>query len=260
MDHWQKDFWQGISMIDKNQFPLEIQRYCDGNELEDYSCHSGAAVYRLSNGYYLKIAHAGALQQEVNLTRLMNQLGYGANVNCYITTKKDYLMTEEVPGKDGTNFLDYPKELCQRYAQALRTFHQQSIVGFPISQKMLEYHNCDVNRLSFDTLLCWKYSEIHDSASAKSLLKQKGHLLKADCLIHGDACLTNVMINQDSVNFIDMSMSGYGNRHIDLYWALWSLEFNLGTDAYTDFFLDCYGREDVDPVMFDIITAYEMCE
>ena len=48
-----------------------------------------------------------------------------------------------------------------------------------------------------------------------------------------------------------------GDRHMDLYWAIWSLEFNLQTDDYTDYFLDLYGADAVDPDVLKLIAALE---
>ena len=82
--------------------------------------------------------------------------------------------------------------------------------------------------------------------------------LKCDTLIHGDACLPNIaQENGKFTSFIDVGMAGLGDRHIDLYWALWTLECNLKTDAYNDVFLDLYGRECVDEDMFRVIAAFE---
>ena len=57
--------------------------------------------------------------------------------------------------------------------------------------------------------------------------------------------------------FIDLAMAGLGDKHIDLYWALWSLQYNLGTEKYTDYFLDLYGRENFEYDMLRVIAAFE---
>mgnify|MGYP003311110714 CR=1 FL=1 len=83
--------------------------------------------------------------------------------------------------------------------------------------------------------------------------------LQADTLIHGDACLPNVIVKDSAFSaFIDLGMAGRGDKHIDLYWALWSLNFNLKTDAYTDCFLDAYGRENFEYDMLRVIAAFEL--
>ena len=70
--------------------------------------------------------------------------------------------------------------------------------------------------------------------------------MKPDTFNHGDFCLPNVMLDNGKFSaFIDVGLAGLGDRHIDIYWALWSLDFNLKTDRYTDLFLDLYGRDKI---------------
>jgi len=57
--------------------------------------------------------------------------------------------------------------------------------------------------------------------------------------------------------FIDLGNGGVGDRHIDLFWGLWSLAHNLGTNQYAERFLDGYGREKVDKEVLRIVEAIE---
>lgn len=87
---------------------------------------------------------------------------------------------------------------------------------------------------------------------------EKGKLLKKDTFIHGDFCLPNVMLDDwEFSGFIDLGLSGVGDKHIDIYWVLWSLNYNLKTDKYTDCFLDLYGRENVDMNVLKIVAEVE---
>ena len=58
--------------------------------------------------------------------------------------------------------------------------------------------------------------------------------------------------------FIDLDAAGLGDRHIDLFWGIWSLGFNLKTDAWRERFLDAYGRDKVEEEMFRLISACEV--
>ncbi|MBE5874997.1 MAG: aminoglycoside 3'-phosphotransferase, partial [Lachnospiraceae bacterium] len=51
--------------------------------------------------------------------------------------------------------------------------------------------------------------------------------------------------------------AGVGDRHIDIYWVLWSLWYNLKTDKYTDTFLDFYGRDKVDMERLKVVAETE---
>ena len=44
----------------------------------------------------------------------------------------------------------------------------------------------------------------------------------------------------------------------DLFWGMWSLQFNLKTDRYKDRVVDAYGRDRVEEEMFRTIAAAEV--
>ena len=58
--------------------------------------------------------------------------------------------------------------------------------------------------------------------------------------------------------FIDLGSGGAGDRHIDLFWGVWSLFFNLKTDAWGERFLDVYGRDRIDKDILGAIGAFEV--
>ena len=82
--------------------------------------------------------------------------------------------------------------------------------------------------------------------------------LKADTLLHGDYCLPNILLdNWKFSGFIDLGAAGVGDRHIDLLWGIWTLRFNLGTNAYSQRFLDAYGRDKAQPELLRGMAALE---
>ena len=78
-------------------------------------------------------------------------------------------------------------------------------------------------------------------------------------LIHGDACLPNFILKDAATFscFIDLGLAGLSDRHLDLYWAIWSLTYNLSDPQYAELFLDYYGRKDVDTDKLRLIAAFE---
>ena len=87
----------------------------------------------------------------------------------------------------------------------------------------------------------------------------QGKYLQQDVLLHGDYCLPNVILdNWQFSGFVDVDSGGVGDRHIDLFWGIWSLGFNLKTQAYRDRFLDAYGRDRVDTEMLRVVAAAEV--
>jgi kanamycin kinase len=77
-------------------------------------------------------------------------------------------------------------------------------------------------------------------------------------LLHGDFCLPNFIMKDWRLSgFIDLGAAGVGDRHIDLFWGAWTLNFNLKTDRYRDIFFDAYGRELISPDALRVIGAAE---
>ena len=57
--------------------------------------------------------------------------------------------------------------------------------------------------------------------------------------IHGDLCLPNILIKDDEISgFIDLDNAGCGDKWYDLSWLIWSFEYNLKTNKYTNLLLD----------------------
>lgn len=113
------------------QFPEQIRTYLDGANFYDSSSHSGASVFYVDTGYYLKIDQKGQLAQEATLAKWFEKQGLGVPVIHYQTTDKDYLLTKEAEGKDALAFLQQPEELCQTMATALKKTSQHPTPEFP---------------------------------------------------------------------------------------------------------------------------------
>lgn len=208
--------------IDINRFPQELHSLLKTAKLYDSSCHSRAKVYYIDSGYYLKIDDKGTLKREAELTQFFFEKGLGVELISYISTDKDYMVTRSAVGKDATHYLDEPKLLCEVLANALKMLHSQSVSEGTISLRHQQYVN---SAMEHGCEIPWK----------------------ADTFIHGDFCLPNIILNHGAFSvFIDVGDAGLGDKHIDLYWALWSLNYNLKTDAYSGYFLDLYGRENFD--------------
>lgn len=84
-------------------------------------------------------------------------------------------------------------------------------------------------------------------------------MLKKEVLIHGDYCLPNIILNNRKFSgYIDLDCGGIGDRHIDVLWGIWTLNYNLGTIEYTNRFIDAYGRDMIEPEKLRMIAAMEM--
>ncbi|WP_314830833.1 aminoglycoside 3'-phosphotransferase [uncultured Streptococcus sp.] len=244
------------------QFPEQIRTYLEGANFYDSSSHSAASVFYVDTGYYLKIDQKGQLSQEATLTKWFEEQGLGVPIIHYQTTDKDYLLTKEAEGKDALAFLQQPEELCQTMAAALKKLHSIQPQHFPIKQRLQCYKGKaeeNYRKGCFYQKALLPQFRIQNREEAYQLIQEQGHLLTSDSLIHGDACLPNFILKDASTFscFIDLGLAGLSDRHIDLYWAIWSLTYNLSEPKYAELFLDYYGRKDVDTDKLRLIAAFE---
>lgn len=147
-------------------------------------------------------------------------------------------------------------------AAALRKLHSLQLQHFPIQHRLQHYKEQaekNYRKGCFYQKALLPQFYIQSREEAYQLIKEQGHLLTSDSLIHGDACLPNFILKDAATFscFIDVGLAGLSDRHIDLYWATWSLTYNLSDPQYAELFLDYYGRKDVDTDKLRLIAAFE---
>lgn len=252
--------------LDIGAYPTEFIPILKGARLYDSSSSKLARVIFIDKdgGYYLKSAEKGTLKREAELADYFHRLGLTSNVLGYLSLDRDWLLTERVRGEDCTHaqYLDDPKRLCDTLAELLRALHVTACSDCPVRDKTAQYlERARDNYLNarYDASLFpdnWGYGSADE---AWQVLQRYGHLLKSDTLIHGDYCLPNIMLDGWRFSgFIDLGDGGVGDRHIDLFWGIWSLAFNLKTDKYSERFLDAYGRDAFDKDMLKVVAAAEV--
>jgi kanamycin kinase len=237
-----------------------------GAKLYDSSCSPEARVIFLDKdgGYFLKFAGKGVLEREAVMTKYFHGKDLAAEVLLYLSDERDWLLTAKIHGDDCTavKYLEQPERLCDVYAERLALLHGENYADCPIQNhterylaKMEQHKNAD----AFDK------SHFPDSfgyASAEeawAVMEKHGHLLKTDTLLHGDYCLPNVILDDWRFSgFVDLDNGGVGDRHVDIFWGIWTLWFNLKTDKYRKRFIDAYGRGRVDEDMLRVVAAAEV--
>ncbi len=248
--------------INIHDYPVELHEFLQSDNVYDSSCSSNAKTLYCDSGYYIKIDDSGELAVEAKLDELFHRIGLGVEVIRYLSEDKDYLVTKSAVGEDLTHHLDNPQMLCDLLADSLRFLHSQPIENAPISsrlQRYLDSANGDFSGGYYDESVLMDRFKVDSKQEAWDIMQSNKSRLSASTMIHGDACLPNIICdNSNCCSFIDLSMAGVGDKHIDLYWAIWSLEYNLKTDQYTDYFLDRYGRENFDIDMLKVIAAFEL--
>lgn len=203
---------------------------------------SGADVLH-ADGCFLKIAPRGKLERAAALQAYFHKKGFSAALIAFDQdAQRDYLLVEEVAGKSGIEILDKPEWLADQLGAALRRLH-----GTDASE-------CPVQDVNEQAAALYERETGHAFGGDLSVLKK-------DALVHGDSCLPNVFFSKNGLSgFIDLGEGGLGDRHFDLYWAIWSLEYNLKTDAYAARFLDAYGRDAVDEQRLAVCARLSRCD
>jgi kanamycin kinase len=246
--------------------PNEVMKILDGGRIYDSSCSPEARVYFVDKdgGYYLKRGKSGTLLREGQMAEYFAKKGLSPRVLGYYTNEYDWLLTERAPGEDSTHaeYLADPERLARVLGERLRALHELSFADCPVQNRLSEYlaradENYRTGNYDKDSFPdSFGYASADE---AMAVIKKYGSALRNDTLIHGDYCLPNVMLDNWKFSaFIDVGNGGVGDRHIDLFWGVWTLWYNLKTNEYEDRFLDAYGRQNFDRDMLRVVAAFEV--
>ncbi|MCI5687244.1 MAG: phosphotransferase [Emergencia sp.] len=248
-------------------YPEAVTNYMKDAALYDSSCSPQAKVIFIDrdDGYFLKESAAGTLKTEAQMTAYMHSLKLSEEVLYYDTFHgKDYLLSRRVQGEDCTHpdYLSEPEKLCDTMALQLRRLHETDGKGCPVQDRITTYTEavkCGFAGKSFEPDLfrgIWQFDSFED---ARRTAEEGMPLLKKEVLIHGDYCLPNIILNNwEFSGYIDLDCGGIGDRHIDVLWGIWTLNYNLGTARYTERFIDAYGRDLIESEKLRMIAAMEM--
>ncbi len=252
--------------LDLAAFPEGIQPYLRGADVYDSSCSEEARVYFIDRdgGLFLKRYAAGLLKAEAVMTAYYHSLGLSAEVLSYTAAERyDYLLTRRIPGEDCTHrmYREEPERLCDVLGEQLRKLHEIEAADCPVKDRADTYKASVIRGLGrgkYEPELFRGMWEFSSEREAREAAEQGLPLLKSEVLIHGDYCLPNVILdNWKFSGFIDVGGGGIADRHIDILWGIWTLNFNLGTVRWSGRFMDAYGREAIDRDMLRCVAAME---
>lgn len=248
-------------------YPDIVIDYMKDSALYDSSCSSQARVTFINkdDGCFLKEAAEGTLKTEALMTRYMHSLKLSEEVLYYGSLHgKDYLLTRKIQGEDCTcpDYLSDPKKLCDTTASLLRELHEMDGKGCPVQDRIMTYTESvkrGFDKKSYEPDLFKGIWEFESFSDAKRVAEEGMLLLNKEVLLHGDYCLPNVVLNNWKLSgYIDLGCGGRGDRHIDVVWGIWTLNYNLGTVRYTDRFMDAYGKDVIELEKLRMIAAMEM--
>jgi len=251
---------------DLTRIPTQFHPLLQGAAVYDSSCSREARVYYIQTdrGLYLKEAPKGSLKKEAVLGAFFYSKGLAPEVLAYESLEADWLLTVEGRGQDCISqmYLADPKRLCDTTAELLRTLHETDPAGCPVPNQTANYLAlARQNHAAGQWDLRYHFPDwaFQSPEEAWAAAEENGKYLKADTLLHGDYCLPNIMLdNWRFSGFIDLDHGGVGDRHVDLFWGIWSLWYNLKSHRYRERFLDAYGREAVSLELLRAVAAFEV--
>ncbi len=226
--------------------PESIRRIVRGTDFSAEEIgRSGAQVLKCGNAF-LKIDAKGSLARAAAMQEYFAKLGLSAPLIAYEQSDgRDFLLVEAVPGEyacSETNMRD-PKALAIKIGETARMLHEKNAADCPL---------CDVNERALAMYRAENGADFPGNAG----------ILQRDALAHGDYCLPNIFFADGAFSgLIDLGEAGLGDRHMDLVCAVWSLGYNLKTEAYAGALLDAYGRDAFDRERFMVcaqLYGYEL--
>lgn len=249
--------------VQLSDFPAALHPYLTCAHIYESTSNPLTPVLYCDSGFYIKQGEKGALAQEAAMDGLFARRSLGPAVELYLSGERDYLVTRAARGESLLHYQDDPKRLCKALADALRRLHDQPAADVPLSAAHQYYLRAAAGSAP-EKLNCRMQLECFPVSSPEegwALIQAHREQLCADTLIHGDACLPNIFLEDWQFSaFIDCAQAGLGNRHCDLFWAMWSMQYNLKTAQYSDYLLDAYGHEGIEPELLRAISAMEMAE
>ncbi len=237
-----------------------------GAYVYDSSSSPEARVYYIDRdgGLFLKSSTKGSLERESLMTSYFASIGLSVRVLDYFSDERDWLLTESAVGEDATHpsLIDDPKRLCRCLAAAMLDLHSRDYSTCPAQNRLTEYiqtaHYNYKHHLYSDEHFPDNFGYRTANEAWTRICEHKDELV-ADTLIHGDFCLPNILFKDwQFSSFIDLGNSGVADRHIDIFWCLWTLWFNLHTNEYYDYLIDAYGRHLVDHEKLRTVAAFEV--
>ncbi len=235
--------------------PSDLEQLFASSTVEDKSYSKTAKTFRLTNRHgavFVKLASAELLERE----RLMSEFLHGHGLAPMVVSHGPadggaYLVTQALVGTDGiaVEHLAEPRKLAVVFGESLRRLHELSPDGCPVKGR-----DDELRRLAEIDLAAGNCDPTHIVETPKEASARFYAQRPADdqVVLHGDYCLPNILFDGFTLSgFVDLGNGGVGGRHYDVYWGVWTLEYNLKSSSYKDLFIDAYGRDLVVPELFE---------
>lgn len=235
--------------VDPTVFPAEIRKIIGNLPVEsDDVGRSGALVAFIGDELVLKKADKGKLVNAYLMQSFFHKNHLAPEVVFFDSSDSDYLVSRRAEGKYAIadEHLSDPKRLAAALGEFLLRIHSLDAAACPVkglTDRLYDDFEASVQKNTGLYNHITDYIRIETFDKILQEAEKARPFLKNDTVLHGDYCLPNIMLqNFRGKHVIDVGEGGVGDRHFDLFWGLWSLSYNLKTDAYRDEFLSSYGK------------------
>lgn len=237
-------------------FPTELRKYFTDADVTTIKNKSRSSVYHIkgtSYDYFLKVTPKDQMYCEAIMTKFLYNFAGCPKVVHYISNEtNDYLVTERLAGTDATSdeYLEEPGQLSEVFSESLSKLHRVNTEDCPITnglEKMVirAERNYSEGRVEMGLLRYLGYTNI--KIAYEDMISLFKGAAEERVVIHGDYCLPNLILQDFKMTgYIDVGYGGIGDRHYDIFWGLWSLQFNLGSEDYSRQFVKAYGKHLID--------------
>lgn len=237
------------SQLDLSSLPQSILPYLHNADIYNSSCSDRAQTFCIkgSQTMFLKIDKAALLQREQALITWLAPFNLAPQLISYQAIgETGYLLTTALSGSDGISeeYLQQPQRLAVLMGQSLARLHSLPVQNCPYpnrNNELLLEAQSNISQGIIDRDIC----SLPFPIAAQRFMQLRSLPLR-ESFIHGDFCLPNIIIEEWQVTgFVDFGTGGIADPHYDLFWGVWTLNYNLKTPVYGDAFLRAYGIEKV---------------
>ena len=172
------------------------------------------------------------------------------------------MITEEIKSPWALTKFTTITEMASFMGKTLREFHDINWDNYDMTEEEKNVLSNNGVRIISESLkhkeglgFMADYQNDHNFKEMRNYIKSNINDYKADdVIIHGDYNPRNVYVKDNqSAGFVDVTDSGFGDRHYDIYWTMWTISLYLGVQSDPKKVLECeraflsaYGEDIID--------------
>lgn len=246
-----------------------LESIISGKEIFDCSGYSGITTFLAisskvnERNICVKISdNPHQLERSYVMLNLMSKYDLFPQVIKYISTNKDYLITEAIDSQMAINAFSDFRSLSKFMGTSLRKFHDIQWDFDLMTELEKEFILSKTESILPEALshedglnFLAQYQNDFDYDAMKEYLKEhQKEYFKNEVMIHGDFNPRNVFVKEGCLSaVVDLTDTCLGDRHYDIYFSMWTVALYSGilntpklVEECENIFLEAYGRDKID--------------